>query len=125
VRRSPLALFALLVLLAPAGGRTADLLGDEARAAGKPLVVDFGMRRCLQCIEQARTMERLRETLGDRVLLKFVHVGEEEELAASYKVLLIPTVAYFDAQGREVFRNVGKMEHDEMVAKARELGLIE
>ncbi|MBE0617129.1 MAG: thioredoxin family protein [Proteobacteria bacterium] len=123
--RPGFALLALLLLLPTAGAWAADPLGGEARRVNKPLIVDFGMTRCLQCLQQAKTMERLRQTLGDRVLVRFVHIGKEEEVAAAYKVLLIPTLAFFDAQGREVFRNVGQMEHDEMVAKARELGLIE
>lgn len=100
-------------------------LGEEARAAGKPLIVDFGMTRCLQCIEQSKTMDEVKDIIGDRVLLKFVHVGKEEELAEAYKVLLIPTLVYFDAQGKEVFRNVGQMKKEPMLAKARQLGLIE
>jgi len=105
--------------------RASDPLGDEARAAGRPLIVDFGMTRCLQCIEQAKTMDELEAAIGERVLLKFVHVGQEEALAEAYKVLLIPTLVFFDARGNEVFRNVGQMKKDPMLAKARELGWIE
>lgn len=117
---------ALFLFAAGAGpvGAANDPLGDAARAAGKPLIVDFGMTRCLQCIQQAKTMDRLKETFGEKVLLQFVHVGEQDALASAYKVMLIPTLVYFDPQGREVFRNVGQMEHDEMVVKARKLGLI-
>lgn len=112
-------------LLSACLAHAADPLGEEARAAGKPLIVDFGMTRCLQCIEQGRTVDELKEVIGDRVLLKFVHVGKEEELAEAYNVLLIPTLVYFDAQGKEVFRNVGQMKKEPMLAKARQLGLIE
>ncbi|MHB8763006.1 MAG: thioredoxin fold domain-containing protein [Deferrisomatales bacterium] len=123
--RSMIVWSVLLLLLPASGGWAADPLGDEARAAGKPLIVDFGMTRCLQCIEQAKTMEELKTAVGDRVLLRFVHVGQDGALAAAYQVLLIPTLVYFDAGGREVFRNVGQMKKAPMLAKARELGLIE
>lgn len=116
---------AIAVVGAAAAAATRDPLGEEARAAGKPLIVDFGMTRCLQCIEQGKTMDELKGMIGDRVLLKFVHVGKEEELAEAYKVLLIPTLVYFDAQGKEVFRNVGQMKKEPMLAKARQLGFIE
>jgi len=120
------AVLALFLFAAGSGpvGAADDPLGDTARGAGKPLIVDFGMTRCLQCIQQGKTMDRLKETLGESVLLQFVHIGEQEAMASVYKVMLIPTLVYFDAQGQEVFRNVGQMEHDEMVTKARELGLI-
>ncbi len=123
--RVVLALAGLLLLLAPAQGGAADSLGDEARRAGKPLIVDFGTTRCRQCIEQGKTMEELKSVLADRVLLKFVHVGQEEAVAEAHKVLLIPTLVFFDAAGNEVFRNVGQMGKEPMLAKARELGLIE
>lgn len=115
---------AVILLCAAATALAADPLGDEARAAGKPLIVDFGMTRCQQCIEQSKTMDELEADVGDRVLLKFVHVGKEEALAEEYKVLMIPTLVYFDAQGKELFRNVGQMKKDAMLARARELGLL-
>lgn len=118
---STLVAVVMAVGLARAG---TDPLGDQARTAGKPLIVDFGMTRCLQCIQQSKTMDRLKETFGESVLLQFVHIGEQEAMASVYKVMLIPTLVYFDAQGQEVFRNVGQMEHDEMVTKARALGMI-
>ncbi len=125
MRRLGLLLVLLVVLVSVGTGRAADPLGDEARAAGKPLIVDFGMARCLQCIEQSKTMDELKGAIGDKLLLKFVHVGQEGALAEAYKVLLIPTLVFFDARGTEVFRNVGQMKKDPILAKARELGWIE
>src|SRR5512138_1462763 len=106
---------AAVILLCAAAALAADSLGGEARAAGKPLIVDFGMTRCQQCIEQSKTMDELKTDVGERVLLKFVHVGKEEALAEEYKVLMIPTLVFFDAQGKELFRNVGQMKKDAML----------
>ena len=104
--------------------RAADPLGDHARQAKKPFVVDFGMTRCSQCIEQGKVMERIRTTLGDRLLTRFVHIGKEGALAGQYKVVLIPTIVVFDAQGREAFRNVGFVPYDELTGKLKELRLL-
>ena len=113
-----------LTLGVAASSRAADPLGDEARRAKRPFVVDFGMTRCGQCIEQGKVLERLKTTLGDRVLTRFVHIGKEEALAEAYKVLLIPTIVIFDARGTEVFRNVGLMPYDVLTGKLRELRLL-
>jgi thioredoxin 1 len=102
----------------------ADPLGEQARQARRPVVVDFGMTRCGQCIEQGKVLERLKTTLGDRVLTRFVHIGKEEALAEAYKVLLIPTIVILDARGTEVFRNVGLMPYDVLTGKLRELRLL-
>jgi thioredoxin 1 len=108
----------------PEAARAADSLGEQARLARKPLVVDFGMTRCSPCIEQGKVMDRLKATLGERLLTRFVHIGKEEALAKAHKVLLIPTIVIFDAQGREVFRNVGFLPYETISGKLRELKLL-
>lgn len=112
------------ILLAPALAAAADPLGEQARQGKKPSVVDFGMTRCGQCIEQAKVMDRLKAEHGDRVLTRFVHIGKEEALADEYKVLLIPTIVIFDTQGREVFRNVGLVPYEKLTAELRRLRLL-
>ena len=59
-----------------------------------------------------------------QVEFRSIHIGQEEELAAQYKILLIPTVLFFDAGGSEIFRNVGFLNAQQLVAKLRELKLI-
>lgn len=125
-RRGPLlgVAVAAIALLCAGWGHAADPLGDQARQARKPFVVDFGMTRCGQCIEQGKVMDKLKTTLGDRVLTRFVHIGKEEELADAYKVLLIPTIVILDARGKEVFRQVGLMPYDVLTGKLKELKLL-
>ena len=124
--RGPLAGLAIAAIALVCVGRShaGDPLGEQARQGKKPFVVDFGMTRCGQCIEQGKVLERLKTTLGDRVLTRFVHIGKEEALAEAYKVLLIPTIVIFDARGMEVFRNVGLMPYDVLTGKLRELRLL-
>ena len=117
-------LCAFFVVTAVAAALAADPLGEQARQAKKPLVVDFGMTRCSQCIEQGKVMVRLKATVNDRLLTRFVHIGKEEALAEAYKVLLIPTIVIFDAQGKEVFRNVGLMPYDVLTGRLKELTLL-
>jgi len=38
-------------------------------------------------------------------------------------VTLIPTIVFFDAKGKEVFRQMGAMEKDKIVAKFKEIGV--
>jgi thioredoxin-like negative regulator of GroEL len=113
-----------LALFSAGWSRAADPLGDQARQGKRPFVVDFGMTRCSQCIEQGKVMDRITRTLGDRVLTRFVHVGKEEALAETYKVLLIPTIVIFDGQGKEVFRNVGPMPYEALTGKLKDLKLL-
>ena len=100
-----------------------DVLPAKARELGIPVVADFGMNRCVQCIRQSAAIDIMKEETKGRIEWPFFHVGEEEGLTAAYGVLLIPTLIFFNAEGKEVFRNVGLMEADELRAKLKELGL--
>ena len=98
-------------------------LEDAARDAGRPLIVRFGLERCLQCIKQGQAFAELEPKYADRMTFRFVHIGEQEEMAGEYKVLLIPTVLFFDAAGSEVFRNVGYLDAEELEAEFSRTGL--
>lgn len=102
-----------------------ETLEGQARKAGKPLIVDFGMTRCAQCIEEARVMDRLKGTLGEKALFRFVHVGKEEQTAADCKILLIPAIVFYDRKGKEVFRNVGFMDYEAVLGKIKEVRLLD
>jgi thioredoxin 1 len=104
--------------------QAADPLGDSARKSGKPLIADFGMNQCKQCIKQTEAIDKFRPDAGDRLTLRFIHVAKEADLAGAYKIVLIPTLIFFDKQGKEVFRQVGLMPYDELRAKSRELGFL-
>lgn len=105
--------------------RSEEALGEQARKGGKPLIVDFGMTRCAQCIEEAKVLDRLKGTLGNKALFRFVHVGKEEQTAADCKILLIPAIVFYDRAGKEVFRNVGFMDYDAVMGKIKETHLLD
>lgn len=111
-----------LALAAPCFG--ADPLGDAARQSGKPLIADFGLNICKQCIKQSEALEEYKKAVGDRVPTRFIHVTKEADTASDYKVMLIPTLLFLDKEGRELFRQVGYMPVEEMLAKTKELGLL-
>lgn len=53
----------------------------------------------------------------------FIHVGEEQVLAARYGIRSIPVQAFFDAQGREVFRHAGFFAQDEVDKQLAAMGV--
>lgn len=124
MRLPVLALAVAALLLSAAQSLATGPLGEAAKASGKPLVADFGMNLCKQCIKQSEAMERFKKEVGDRLGTRFVHVAKEAELTGAYKVMLVPTIIFFDAYGREVFRQVGYMDFEAMMEKTSELGLL-
>ncbi|MDF1551447.1 MAG: thioredoxin family protein [Deferrisomatales bacterium] len=121
-----LRIFALTLAagLALAALAHAGPLEDAARESGKPLIVRFGLERCLQCIRQGQAFDALEPTVRGEMTFRFVHIGREEEMAGQYGVLLVPTVLFFDRAGSEMFRHVGYLDPAQLEAQLRKAGLL-
>lgn len=124
VRGIGMVLVFLLGFCAAAAAAAPDPLAAEAAASGKPMVVDFGKGQCYQCVKQKAFIEELKGEIGDKVGFRFVHVIKEAETAGAYKVVMIPTIVFLDAGGREVERYVGLLPAAAMRAKIEKLGWI-
>ena len=121
---SKVCLVLAVLILSAICASAADPLGEAAAKSGKPLIVDFGLNLCKQCIRQSEAMDRLKESHGGKIGLTFVHVTKEAGTAADYKIMLIPTLLFFDSRGKEVFRQVGYMAYEDILTKIDELGLL-
>ncbi len=100
---------------------------DAFRAAlqsGRPTVVDFGSNRCIPCIRLRPVMRALKDAHTERINVIFMEVSDHRDLALHYKVRLVPTVIFFDAQGREARRKMGFMDREAMEKALHELGFL-
>jgi thioredoxin 1 len=52
-----------------------------------------------------------------------IDVYKYQNLAREYKVQLIPTLVFFDSKGKEVFRHVGVLDKEKIIAKLKEIGM--
>jgi len=100
-----------------------DNLVDKARASGRPSLVDFGASGCRPCDMMAPILEMLKKKHEGKANVLFVHVREEQILAARYGVQSIPVQVFFDKDGKEVFRHVGFFPQDELEKKLAEMGV--
>jgi len=100
-----------------------DNLVDKARTSGRPSMVDFGASGCRPCDMMAPILEMLKKKHEGKANVLFVHVREEQVLAARYGVQSIPVQVFFDKDGKEVFRHVGFFPQDEIEKKLAELGV--
>ena len=80
---------------------------DKARRSGKPTMVEFGATGCVPCDMLKPILDKVRKNHPDTLNVVFVHVREEQTLAARYGIRSIPVQVFFDADGKEVFRHVG------------------
>ena len=106
-----------------AASHAADELVSLAISGGKPVIADFGLGICMQCRNQAETLERVRKAYGDKVTIRMVNVGKEADLAKRYEVELIPTLVFIDSKGKVVFRKVGPLGYEEIRTQLSRMGV--
>jgi thioredoxin 1 len=95
----------------------------QALASGKPVLVDFGANSCLPCRQIRPVLKEIGSQYSEKARVLVIDVYKYQKLAQEHKVMLIPTLVFFDPKGKEAFRNVGIMEKENIVAKLKEIGM--
>lgn len=104
----------------PAGqAAAADDAVQQALRAGKPTVAEFGANACAQCREMKPVLETLQREQGAHIAVVSVDLIKQKEAnyIQRYRVQLMPTQIFFDAQGREIGRNLGKISGEGILAR--------
>jgi len=101
--------------------------GDElislAISSRKPVIADFGLGFCRQCKTQAATLKEIRETYGDKVIVRMVNVVKETDLRKRYEVEWIPTLVFIDPKGKVVLKKVGPLGLEEIRGQLSRMGV--
>jgi thiol-disulfide isomerase/thioredoxin len=96
---------------------------DKARLSGKPTMVEFGAAGCIPCDMMQPILDKLRKDYPQKLNVVFIHVGEEQILAARYGIRSIPVQVFYDARGKEVFRHVGFYAEKDVLEQLKKAGL--
>jgi thioredoxin 1 len=86
---------------------------------GRPTVAEFGANACASCREMKPVLAALRREHGERIAVVDVDLiaQKEADYIRRYRIQLMPTQIFFDAQGRETSRNMGKISREETLAR--------
>ncbi|MBP1700457.1 MAG: Thioredoxin protein [Deltaproteobacteria bacterium] len=95
----------------------------KALAGGKPVLVDFGANSCLPCRQMRPVLKEVRTEYSEKAKILVIDVYKNQNLAREHKVLMLPTLVFFDSKGKEAFRHVGILEKEKIVAKLKEIGM--
>jgi thioredoxin 1 len=89
---------------------------QQALRSGKPTVVEFGANNCTACREMKPVLGRLARDHGDRIGVIDIDLLKTTGYVSAYKIQLMPTQVFFDSQGREISRHMGKISADDILA---------
>jgi thioredoxin 1 len=93
-------------------------------ATNRPALYEFGAGHCVSCKEMAKIIEELKPSLGNQLEFRMIYVDKEKPMFQQYKIMLIPTQVFINADGKEVDRHVGGLTKEQLLAKLKELKFI-
>jgi thioredoxin 1 len=100
----------------------ADVPEPQAVTAELPKLIDLGAGKCIPCKKMAPILEALREDFAGRFDVIFIDVWKNRQAAVPYKIRVIPTQIFFDADGNELFRHEGFFSRQDILGTWTRLG---
>jgi len=97
---------------------------DRGLQSGRPMLVDFGSNSCLPCRQLRPVLKEIKAENADRMEVLVIDVYRYKDLAAKFKVQVIPTLVLFDASGKEIFRGQGFMPKEAIVEQMKKFQII-
>jgi len=95
----------------------------QALTSGKPVLVDFGANSCVPCRQMRPILKEIGTEYSEKAKVVVIDVYKYQKLAQEYKILMLPTLVFFDPKGKETFRNVGPLEKEKIIVKLKEIGM--
>jgi len=96
---------------------------NQALVSGKPTVIDLGARTCIPCKKMAPILETMSKEYQGKANVLFIDVHADQAAAKKFRVQMIPTQIFFNAQGKEVKRHTGFMDKADIVKELKAAGL--
>lgn len=90
---------------------------------GMVTMVDLGAASCIPCKMMAPILDKLEKRYQGRAVVVFIDLRYNREAIQQFKVRAIPTQIFFDKAGKEVYRHIGFMGEDAIVAQLQSMGV--
>ena len=93
-----------------------------ALTSGQPTLIEFGAETCSQCKRMKVVLDGIERRYRGRAHVIQVNVNKDKAVTRQFKIMVIPTLVFFDAKGKEVGRTYGFMDEVKVAKKLHELG---
>lgn len=99
-----------------AGTSNSEAALEQAKAEGKPVLLNFHSTKCIPCIQIEENINKVKPGYEGMVAFIVVNVYDqsESELAAKYGIQTIPTTFFLKSDGSEANKYVGVLEPDQL-----------
>ena len=97
--------------------------GKEIPVKGSVTLVELGSNACIPCKMMAPILEKLGKNYKGKAEIVTVDVYKEKEQVKRFGIRAIPTLIFFDAEGKEVHRHVGFMAEQAIVEQLKKMGI--
>jgi thioredoxin 1 len=90
---------------------------------GMVTLVVLGTPSCPPCVRMKPILEKLAGRYAGRAAIIPIDVGMDNEQRVRFGVKVVPMEVFFDAAGRETYRQVGFMDEKSILDQLKKLGL--
>ena len=107
----------------PGKGPNSGVTLAESQTGKLPTLIDVGKGTCIPCKKMKPILDELTLEYQGRAIVKVIDLRYEPQEAKKYKIRLIPTQIFYDAEGNEVYRHEGFMDKQSIKRKFAEMGV--
>ena len=117
--------FGLLLFIYSNTARCSERMTDFNLLPIKGMVtmIDLGAKKCIPCKMMAPIMERVEKRYKDKAAIIFIDVWENQAPAKQFGIRAIPTQIFFNKEGKEIYRHVGFLSEEAIVAQLKKMGV--
>jgi len=90
---------------------------------GMVTMVDLGAASCIPCKMMAPILNKLEKRYQGKAAIVFIDLRYNREAVLQFGIQGIPTQIFFDKVGKEVYRHIGFMSENAIVAQLKSMGV--
>jgi thioredoxin len=96
----------------------------KAKEIKLPRLLELGSKSCVPCQMMEPILAKLKKEYAGILQVSFIDVWLKENIAIGkkYKINIIPTQIFFDAEGKELWRHTDFFSEEDILKKWKELG---